>query len=134
VSGTSADAVFCRVGWSLCEPGGRCDVGDAWGETTPPEGRGVPDWCCGKRKQMAATGINKAADSVPGRSAKRVIERRRGITRSKYSERKRKELRWGHRERMAECSAIEALGNSSGKQMPAQREKCGIRERLEISC
>jgi hypothetical protein len=63
---------------------------------------------------MAATGINKAADSVPGRSAKRVIERRRGMTRSKYSERKRKELRGGHRERMAECSAIEAFGKNGG--------------------
>ena len=49
------------------------------------------------------------ADSVPGLWAKRVIERSRGITRSSHSESKRKDFCGGERERMAECSAIEAL-------------------------
>lgn len=58
---------------------------------------------------MNAVGRSKTADSVPGRRAKRVIERRRGITRSSHSERKRRDFGGGERERMAECSAIEAL-------------------------
>jgi hypothetical protein len=76
----------------------------------PPEGRGVPDWYGGKRKHMNAVGKSKRADSAPGRWAKRVIERRRGMTRSSHSEKKRREFRGGERERMAECNAIEASG------------------------
>lgn len=85
----------------------RWDPGDEWGE--PPEGRGVPDWCGGKKKHINAVGSSRMADSVPGRWAKSVIERSRGITRSSHSESNRKDLYGGERERMAECSAIEAL-------------------------
>ena len=115
VSETSVDVVRC---WGVLssEPGAGCGVGDTQGDTAPPKGSGVPDWCGGKRIEIATAGRSKAADNVPGRSAKRVIERRRGITRSSHSERKRKELSGGNRERMAECSMTDALRKRAGKQ------------------
>ena len=84
-------------------------MGDAWGDTTPPDGSGVPDSCGGKKKQRNAVGRSRTVDKVAGRSAKRVMERRRGRTRTRHSERKWNDLGGGKRERMAECSAIEAL-------------------------
>jgi hypothetical protein len=84
-------------------------VGDGRGDTTPPDGSGVPDSCGGTKKQRNAVGRSRAIDKVPGRSAKRVTERRRGRTRTSHSERKRNDLGGGKRERMAECRAIEAL-------------------------
>jgi len=111
VSETSVDVVRC---WGVLssEPG----AGDTRGDTAPPKGSGVPDWRGGKRIEIVTAGRSKAADNVPGRSAKRVIERRRGITRSSHSERKRKELSGGNRERMAECSMTDALRKRAGKQ------------------
>jgi len=35
-------------------------------ENVPLEGRGVPDWCGGKMKQMHAVGRSKVEEKVPG--------------------------------------------------------------------
>jgi hypothetical protein len=100
----------------LWEPGVGCDIDiDAVrGDTTTPDGRGVPDWCGEKRKEMNAVRKIKTVDNVPGRSAKRVIDRRRGITRSNHSKTKKKEWDVGDLERMAECNIREGLRKSSG--------------------
>ena len=63
---------------------------------------------------MNAVGRSKTADSAPGRWAKRVIERRRGTTRSSHSETKRKEFCGGERERMAECLDEGELDENDG--------------------
>jgi len=46
---------------------------------------------------------------MPGRLAKRVMDRRRGRTRSVHSERNWKDLGGGKRERMLEWSAMDDL-------------------------
>jgi hypothetical protein len=53
---------------------------------------------------------------MPGRSAKRVMDRRRGTTRRNHSERNRKDLNGGKRERMLEWSAMDDLRIFFGKQ------------------
>jgi hypothetical protein len=88
---TSIDVAGCRGDLSLWGLGKGCDIDAARGDMAPTDGRGVPDWCGGKRKQMNAVRRIKTADNMPGLSAKRVIDKRRGITRSNHSERKRKE-------------------------------------------
>ena len=45
-----AGAAVCPPQSSPWKLGERSGVGDAWGEGTPPDGRGVPDSCGGKRK------------------------------------------------------------------------------------
>lgn len=107
-------------------------MGDARGE--PPEGSGVPDWCGGKRKHMNAVGRSKRADSVPGRWAKSVMERSRGITRSSHSKSNKKDFCGGERERMAECSAIEALWLRRYQIPLVIKDDANIRGQRRLSC
>jgi hypothetical protein len=53
------------------------------------------------------------------------------MTRSSHSERKRKELRGGNRERMAECNAMEAFRRYEYGH--SEERKGDIREQLGIS-
>ena len=71
---------------------------------------------------------------MPGRSAKRVMERRRGTTRRIHSERNRKDLRGGKRERMLEWSATDDLRRYFSKQDRIWRVNGGnLRARQMIS-
>jgi hypothetical protein len=69
---------------------------------------------------MSVVGRRRAVDRMMGRSAKRVMERRRGTTRRTHSMRNWKDLSGGKRERMLEWSAMDDLRRYFGKQGKAE--------------
>ena len=67
-----------------------------------------------------------------GRSAKRVMESRRGTTSKIHSEKNWKDLRGGKRERMLEWSAMDDLRRYLSKQGKAKVNEGNIREQRMI--
>lgn len=72
-------------------------------------------------------------ERMMGRSAKRVIESRRGTTSKIHSERNWKDLSGGKRERMLEWSAIDDLRKYLSKHGRAEANRGNVREQRMIS-